>query len=252
MKSRIAGALVFLFAFAAMPAMGGTVSVSGDAIVFEAGSGEENALVVNGRGSAFDQSTSQFLIGPTIVDTNQIPTAIAPCRVLLGTAICDVPGISRAVIRLGNKNDSVRLDIVGEETPLSMNVDGGLDDDTINGGPAADTLDGGAGTDTINGGDGDDLITGGLGVDTINGGSGKDRLFGNAGGDVINGGGENDEIDGGIGDDTLDGGQGADVIRGESGGDTITAKDGFTDNINCGVGRDKLTRDGNDTVKRCE
>ena len=42
------------------------------------------------------------------------------------------------------------------------------------------------------------------------------------------------EIDGGIGDDT------------------IATKDGFVDNVNCGLGKDKLTRDGNDTVKRCE
>jgi len=252
MNNRFAGALVVLFMVAAVPAFGGVVRVSGDAIIFEAGSDEENALVVNGRGSVLDQSTGQVLIGPTIVDVNQTPTAIAPCRVLLGTVICDVTGIFRAVIRLGNRNDSVRLDILGEETPLNMTVDGGLGDDTINGGPAADTLDGGAGTDTINGGDGDDRIIGGLGVDTINGGRGRDHLFGNAGGDVINGDGDNDEIDGGIGDDTLDGGQGADVIRGESGVDTIATKDGFVDNVNCGLGKDKLTRDGNDTVKRCE
>ena len=252
MNYRFVGALVVLFMVAAVPAFGGVVSVSGDAIVFEAGSGEENALVVTGRGAAFDQSISQFVTGVTIVDINQIPTAIAPCRVLTGTAICEVTGISRAVIRLGNRNDSVRLDIVGEETPLRMNVDGGLDDDTINGGPAADTLDGGAGTDTINGGDGDDQITGGLGVDTINGGRGRDHIFGNAGGDVINGDGDNDEIDGGVGDDTIDGGQGADVIRGDSGVDTIASKDGFVDNVNCGLGKDKLTRDGNDAVKRCE
>ena len=252
MNNRFAGALVVLFMVVTLPAFGGRVSISGDAIVFEAGSDEENALVVVGRGSALDQSTGQVLTGPTIVDINHTTTALAPCRVLFGTAICDVTGISRAVIRLGNGNDSVRLDIVGEENPLSMNVDGGLGDDTINGGPAADTLDGGAGTDTINGGDGDDRIIGGLGVDTINGGQGRDQLFGNAGGDIINGDGDNDEIDGGIGDDTLDGGQGADVIRGESGVDTIATKDGFVDNVNCGLGKDKLTRDGNDTVKRCE
>lgn len=252
MNYRFVGSLVVLFMVAAIPAFGGVVSISGDAIVFEAGSGEVNELVVNGRGSVFDQSTGQFVTGVTIHDIATVETALAPCRRLVGGVVCEVSGIGRAVIHLGNKNDSVRLDFIGEGPLLSMNVDGGLDDDTINGGPAADTLDGGAGTDTINGGGGDDQITGGLGVDTINGGPGRDHLFGNAGGDTINGDGENDEIDGGIGDDTIDGGQGADVIRGDSGVDTIDSKDGFVDNVNCGLGKDKLTRDGNDSVKRCE
>jgi Ca2+-binding RTX toxin-like protein len=252
MNYRFVGALVFLFVVTAVPAFGGTVSINGDAIVFEAGSDQENVLIVNGRGAAFDPNTGQFVTGVTIQDLNQTPTALAPCRALVGAVVCEVTGISRAVIHLGNKNDSVRLDFNGEGPLLRMNVDGGLGDDTINGGPAADTLDGGAGTDTINGGGGDDFITGGLGLDTINGGPGRDHLFGNAGGDIIHGDGDNDEIDGGVGDDTIDGGQGADVIRGDSGGDTIDSKDGFVDTVNCGLGKDKLTRDGNDSVKRCE
>lgn len=252
MNYRIAGALGLLFMVVAMPVIGGVVSVSGDAIVFEAGSGEVNTLVVNGRGSAFDPSTGQFITGVTIVDSTTPPAVLAPCRVLTGTAICEVTVISRAVIHLGNRNDSVRLDFNGDGPLLRMNVEGGLDDDTIIGGPAADTLDGGAGTDTIDGGEGDDLITGGLGDDTINGGRGKDHLFGNAGKDVVNGDGENDEIDGGIGDDTINGGQGSDVIRGDAGADRIASQDGFVDNVNCGLGIDSLTRDGNDTVKRCE
>jgi Ca2+-binding RTX toxin-like protein len=252
MNYRFVGALVVLFMVAAIPAFGGVVSKSGDAIVFEAGIGEVNTVIVNGLGAAFDQSTGQFVTGVSITDNTTVPTALAPCRVILATAVCDRTGISRAVIHLGNKNDSVDLDFAGSGPLLSMNVDGGLDDDTINGGPAADTLDGGAGTDTINGGGGDDQITGGLGIDTINGGPGKDHLFGNAGGDFINGDGDNDEIDGGVGDDTINGGQGADVIRGDSGADTIASQDGFVDNINCGIGKDKLTRDSNDTIKRCE
>jgi Ca2+-binding RTX toxin-like protein len=253
MSYRFARVLVVLFVVAAIPAFGGVVSVSGDAVVFDAGIGEENKVVVNGLGAAFDQSTGGFVTGVSISDLNQTPTALAPCRVVAGTAICPRSGIGRAVIRLGNRNDSASLDFVGAGPLLSMNVDGGLDDDTINGGPAADTLDGGAGTDIINGGGGDDQITGGLGDDTIDGGNGKDHLFGNAGKDVINGDSGDDEIDGGIGDDTIDGGDGVDVIRGDAGGDRITGQDGFADNINCGIGIDKLlTRDGNDTVKRCE
>ncbi len=254
MNYRFVGALVVLFLVAAIPAFGGVVSISGDAIVFEARSDEVNTLILNPRGAAFDQSNGQFVTGVTIKDNGtSLPTAVAPCRVLAGTAICEGTGIFRAVIRLGNQSDSVLYEFASFEDPIvSMNVDGGLGADTITGGPGADTLDGGAGDDTINGGGGDDQINGGLGVDTINGGPGRDHLFGNAGGDFINGDGDNDEIDGGIGDDTINGGQGADVIRGDSGVDHIASKDGFVDNINCGLGKDVLTRDSNDTIKRCE
>jgi Ca2+-binding RTX toxin-like protein len=235
---------------AAVPAFGGVVSVNGDAIVFEAGSDEVNTLVVNGSGSVFDPSGGPAILGVTISDSTSNLIVRAPCRVVLGTAVCEVTGIFRAVIHLGNRND--RVSQFGTGSVLQMNVDGGLGDDTIIGGSLADTLDGGAGTDTIDGGDGDDLITGGLGDDTLNGGRGKDRLFGNAGKDVVHGDGDNDEIDGGIGDDTIDGGQGSDVIRGDTGADRIASKDGFVDNVNCGLGQDVLTRDSNDTIKRCE
>jgi Ca2+-binding RTX toxin-like protein len=249
MNYRFAGALVVLFMVAAMPAMGGTVSISGDAIVFEAGSDEVNTLVIDGRGGVFDPSGGPTILGVTISDSTANLFAQAPCRVVLGTAVCEVTGIFRAVIRLGNRNDRVSH---FDGDVLQMNVDGGLGDDTIIGGPLADTLDGGAGADTIDGGDGDDRITGGLGDDTLNGGRGKDGLFGNAGKDVVNGDGDNDEIDGGIGDDVINGGQGSDVIRGDTGADRIASQDGFVDNINCGIGKDSLTRDGNDSVKRCE
>lgn len=253
MNNRFAGVL-FLFVIVAMPVFGGVVSVSGGVIVFDAGAGEVNTLILNPRGAAFDGSTGQFVTGVTIKDNGtSLPTAVAPCRVLSGTAICEGTGIFQAVIRLGNQNDSVLYEFASFEDPvLRMIVEGGLGDDTITAGPGADNLDGGAGRDTINGEDGNDFISGGLDDDTINGGRGTDRLFGNVGGDVINGGGDNDEIDGGVGDDTIDGGQGADVIRGDTGVDRIASKDGFVDNINCGLGKDVLTRDNNDTIKRCE
>ncbi|HYC62407.1 MAG TPA: hypothetical protein VEK79_22840 [Thermoanaerobaculia bacterium] len=238
---------------AALPAAaGGVVSISGDAIIFDAGSGDVNTIVVNGNGAAFDQSTGQFVTGITISDTTSLLSANGPCFVVTGTAICQVSTVSRAIIRTGNRDDVVSLTFNGDGPLLQMIVDGGLGDDTITGGPAADTLDGGAGNDRIDGGDGDDVINGGAGNDTINGGRNDDHLFGNAGTDIINGNGEADEIDGGIGDDIIDGGQGADVIRGDLGADRISGRDGFVDNINCGVGRDETNVDANDIVKRCE
>jgi Ca2+-binding RTX toxin-like protein len=198
MNSRFAGALVLFFSVAAMPVSAGTVRLSGSSIVFDANAGEVNTLVVNGRGAGFDQSTGQFVSGVTITDSTANLVAQAPCRKFIQTVVCDPSGIGTAVIHLGNKNDSVRLDFNGDGPVLTMNVDGGLGDDTILGGPAADTLDGGPGDDTINGGAGADVITGGLGVDTI------------------------------------------------------TGRDGVVDNINCGLGRDILTGDANDVLKRCE
>jgi Ca2+-binding RTX toxin-like protein len=254
MSDRFVGVLVAVFFIVvAIPAMGGVVRVSGDTITFEAGSDEVNVVVVNPRGSAFDPGSGQFVTGATITDGGtHIPTAVAPCRVLAGTAICETGGINRAVVHAGNKNDVISLTFNIDSPPMQIIVDGGLGDDTITGGSTDDILDGGSGNDTINGDLGDDTINGGLGDDTINGGPGRDHLFGNAGKDEINGDANEDEIDGGIGDDTIDGGQGADVIRGDLGGDRITANDGFVDNINCGVGIDRVIRDANDVLKRCE
>jgi Ca2+-binding RTX toxin-like protein len=252
MNNRFAGSLVILCMAAAMPAAAGVVSVSGNAVVFEAGPNQVNTLVINRRGSAFDPSTGQTITGVTIHDSTANILVQAPCRVFLGTAVCDVQQIDTAVIHLGDGNDRV------SQTPnfggplLRMIVEGGFGDDTITGGPAGDSLDGGAGNDRIDGDDGDDTITGGLGDDTINGGRNNDHLFGNAGKDVINGDIGDDEIDGGIGDDTIDGGQGKDVIRGDAGGDRVASRDGFIDNVNCGIGNDTLNGDANDIVKRCD
>lgn len=250
MKNRFAGALVILCTVAAMPAAGGLVSISGNSIVFEAGSDQVNTLLINPNSGGFDQSTGEVVNGISINDSTSSLVAQAPCRVLVGTAVCPRTGIDTAVIRLGNLNDRVSQQAGGDV--LRMIVEGGFGDDTITGGPGPDLLDGGAGNDRIDGGAGDDRIEGGLGDDTINGGQNKDHLFGGSGKDVINGDSGDDEIDGGLGDDSIDGGQGADVIRGDAGGDRVASRDGFIDNINCGLGQDSLTRDANDVVKRCD
>lgn len=235
---------------AAVPAAGGVVSISGNAIVFEAGADQVNTLLINPNGGGFDPSTGQVVNGISINDSTSSLLVQAPCRVLTGVAVCPSAGIDTAVIHLGNLNDRVSQQAGGDV--LRMIVEGGFGDDTIIGGAGSDLLDGGAGNDRIDGGAGDDTVNGGLGDDTINGGQNEDHLFGNAGKDVINGDSGDDEIDGGIGDDSIDGGQGADVIRGDAGGDRVASRDGFIDNINCGLGQDSLTRDANDVVKRCD
>ena len=246
---------VFIVVLGLLPigAFAGELRVVGDAIVFDAGIGEVNTVTINPRGSIFDQSSGQVLTGLTITDSTTAMVVRSPCRKVAGTALCENDSaILRAVIKLGNKNDSVKQDVSSGGTPLPMTVEGGLGDDTITGSPVADILDGGEGNDTIDGGDGEDVITGGFGDDRITGGRGNDTIRGNAGKDQIDGGDGADDIDGGIGDDQIAGGKGKDILKGDAGDDTINARDGEIDTINCGLGRDTLLRDSNDSFSRCE
>jgi Ca2+-binding RTX toxin-like protein len=89
-----------------------------------------------------------------------------------------------------------------------------------------------------------DLLIGTAGADTIHGGAGKDR---------INGRGGNDRLWGDAGNDTITGGTGSDHIYGGLGNDRIYAFDRSRDVIDCGPGRDVVSADRHDTVrKNCE
>jgi len=246
--------LIIVLGLLPIGAVAGEVRVVGDTIIFDAAIGEVNTVTINPKGSVFDQSTGQFISGFTISDSTSRMVVRPPCRAFAGTALCQDVALARAVIKLGNKNDSVKEDFAFDQggIPIPMTVEGGPGDDKITGGPVADILDGGDGNDTIDGGDGDDVITGGFGDDQITGGNGNDKIRGNAGNDVIAGDQGADDIDGGIGDDRIAGGKGADILKGDAGADTIDARDGEVDTINCGLGRDTLLRDSNDSFSRCE
>jgi Ca2+-binding RTX toxin-like protein len=89
----------------------------------------------------------------------------------------------------------------------------------------------------------------------VRGGSGNDRLGAQsfAGGVVFSGGVGNDRIAGNRGDDRITGDSGRDTIFGAEGRDRINARDGSTDTIACGPGRDTVTADRRDRVRRdCE
>lgn len=149
-----------------------------------------------------------------------------------------------AVIDLsGNGGGSIRLNNVNVDDLSADNfqffIDGGSEDNTIQGGKHDDFLSGEEGDDTISGGAGDDYLFGGDGDDTLSGGAGDDY------------------ISGGSGDDTLTGGDDADTfvfIRGH-GTDTVTdfstsediihlsALDGLT-----GFDSLTITQDGDDAV----
>ena len=108
----------------------------------------------------------------------------------------------------------------------------------INGLDGADTLEGGINNDTINGGDGidklvgnqgDDVLRGDDGNDFIFGGDGKDKLIGGLGDDELNGGDQDDIIVGGLGSDTLYGNDGDDKFYYEPGHIDGTSKDEIID-----------------------
>jgi Ca2+-binding RTX toxin-like protein len=115
--------------------------------------------------------------------------------------------------------------------------------DRLSGNDGAERLWGGAGRDRISGDAGNDTLFGGLGTDTITGGSGTDRLSGGA---------RRDTLSGGPGNDTVSGGPGRDIGRGDAGNDTINVRDGQRDVVNCGPGRDSVTADQVDVVRKCE
>jgi pimeloyl-ACP methyl ester carboxylesterase len=91
-------------------------------------------------------------------------------------------------------------------------------------------------------GRGDRLSGGGL-DDVLRGMAGSDRLFGGPG---------NDRLEGGRGNDRLHGGAGRDRLFGGTGRDRLDARDGATDLVSCGSGRDLAIVDRRDRVRGCE
>lgn len=198
------------------PAAAGTVQVAGTAVVYKAGNNEVNTIEVNPKGQAFNPATGQFVQGVTFVDSTG-PLTVGPgCQSLQGAVLCALNNPSFIELDLGDKNDRVsQAPEVEPGDAAPMRVKGGPGNDTLIGGPRGDVLDGDIGDDTLDGGNGNDTLIGGSGGDTITGGSGSD---------------------------TIDAGLGRDVIN---------AQDGQQDSINCGLNRDTVTADANDTKKRC-
>jgi hemolysin type calcium-binding protein len=91
---------------------------------------------------------------------------------------------------------------------------------------------------------------------TIRGLGGNDRLIAYDGSDTIEGGAGDDFLEGGFGNDVLDGGAGVDQFRGDRterdvfavGNDQIRARDGVTEQVNCGIGTDIAQVDASDVV----
>ena len=87
-------------------------------------------------------------------------------------------------------------------------------------------------------------IRGLRGSDYIAGKPRADDLYGNRG---------KDEVRAGKGRDRVFGGRGEDQLHGGGGNDTMNARDGYKDNVNCGLGTDSAYVDKRDHVnKDCE
>ena len=82
----------------------------------------------------------------------------------------------------------------------------------------------------------------------IKGTDGRDVLKGTAGADRIYAYGGNDRINGFAGNDTIVGGKGRDFVAASRGNDRILARDGASDRIDCGPGRDKVVADLSDRI----
>lgn len=96
---------------------------------------------------------------------------------------------------------------------------------------------------------------------TIRGLGGNDRLVAYDGSDTIEGGDGDDYLEGGFGNDVLDGGAGVDQFMGDRiesdviaiGNDQIRARDGASEQVNCGIGADTAQVDTSDVVdSSCE
>jgi Ca2+-binding RTX toxin-like protein len=102
-------------------------------------------------------------------------------------------------------------------------------------GPCANVQIGGAEPDRLTGLSLGDWLRGLGGNDTLAGRAGDDCLSGGAGNDALNGGPGNDRFDAGPGDDT------------------VNARDGRSETVNCGPGRqDRVIADRTDRLVGCE
>ena len=146
----------------------------------------------------------------------------------------------------------------GTGAPLSKSIQlfGGLGNDTLTGGAGGDTIHADhddpysspttGGTDTVHGGQGGDTISGGPAADTLNGGDDSDYMCGGLGNDAVNGGSASDTFEtvysGGCDQSSVDGG---DTYTGGSGRDRISY---YERQQNIHVSLDNVANDGADTT----
>jgi Ca2+-binding RTX toxin-like protein len=132
----------------------------------------------------------------------------------------DIGSTENIVIQGSAGNDTVTIkDLTGVRDLRKVTVNAGAGDDVADGSQQHSArvslnLLGGMGNDTLLGGAGNDVLDGGDGNDTLHGGKGADKLIGGGGNDTLDGGSD-------CAKDVLTGGTGADTFV-KHRGDTLT------------------------------
>ncbi|ONH56480.1 hemolysin [Pseudomonas cedrina subsp. cedrina] len=146
-------------------------------------------------------------------------------------------------IKTAGGNDTITLD---PNVSVTVKIEAGDGDDTIQAGGGVTDIYGGRGNDHIRlgrgisyaeGNEGDDTMIGGTGDSVMYGNQGKDRLYAGAGAAS-----KTSHLDGGDGDDQLYAGNGHTVINGGRGNDRIIAHDDTV--IYTGKGSDTVWANG--------
>jgi hypothetical protein len=231
---------------AAVPAAG-TVEISGGTLIFTAAPGDANAVTVA------DDKSGHIAILETPPDPN--PITSPDCRQDGPYEVdCDARFVTRVVLHLGDRDDSVFTDIPWWMPSAAYTVYAGPGDDYVggNGGGYADTLYGQRGDDRLVGYSGHDRLVGGPGNDELVGKAGDDVVRAGRGADELRGGGGSDTMFGGAGADRLVAGEGVDTLAGGAGADRFFSRNYTLDFLYGGPGTDSAVHDPEDVLAGIE
>lgn len=210
-----------------------SVTANGTVVQYQAGSGETNAVVVEGTGTQL-----------VITDPGAAISGCPASGVNQVTCTISAGGLDVLFIGLGDRDDRAT---VNRDFHSVFRGDAGSDVLTGSPGAAGDEMLGGGGRDQLDGRGGGDFIAGEVGGDILRGRAGNDSLDGGLGGDRITGDAGADFLLGGGGNDSLSGGSGIDVFQSLTGADFITSRDGVRERFRC-ERRDRVTADPADVV----
>lgn len=178
------------------------IDITGDTITYVAKPGIANHVII-------------YLVeggNVGITDATDHPIQPGDCEGKGTTVECDATGITRVVLKLGDRDDVQYSGGPPSRSAPSLVVHGGPGNDSIEGNFGYDEkLFGNTGDDWVKGRSGDDLVVGGHGSDHVRGYDGDDDVRGGPGRDFLRG---------ARGDDRLDGGPGRDIVNGGEGRDT--------------------------------
>ena len=177
--------------------------------------------------------------------------------------VTSVPiGIATNPDRLFENDESFRVELFDADNAVfGEYVAFGAIVNDLRSGRCQNIVDGANRTDILTGSSAGDLIIGRNDIDFLYGLGGPDCIRGERGGDLIDGGSGDDTIDGGSGDDEMKGADGNDVLigrrglnryNGGAGNDRIYARNGRSEIVECGSGRDTVKADSDDRLRRCE